>query len=340
MIPNGFSKSSSDAGAGAPSLPAPKPAAAWSGRSRGGYFGNWFFVQLIRLLGRRWAYAWLVLVAAYFTVACPRAYRASVQYLQRVLGPAPFWKRPVLVYRHFFAYGVSLLDRLAVIMGRAKLDCQIEDDSKFLEFLNRGQGIILVGAHLGNWELGGHVLGRLGKPVNLVVLEKETASLRQLFDRALAAKQFRLLTTDEHPLRGIPALAALRRGEIVALHGDRSFGGADLAVPFLGGHARFPIGPYVLAAISGAPIFQVFGVRERMGHYRFFSDPPEFVSRDVLRNRTERLQPLVTAYARRLAMLARQYPFQWCNFYPFWTDDAAEPRPEADPLATREPTHP
>ena len=39
------------------------PAVHWSGRTRGGYFGNWFFVQLIRFMGVRWAYAWLVFVA-------------------------------------------------------------------------------------------------------------------------------------------------------------------------------------------------------------------------------------------------------------------------------------
>ena len=101
-----------------------KPGAAaskarWTGRTRGGYFGNWFFVQLIRVLGLRGAYAWLVFVAAYFTFASPRSYRASVNYLQRVLGPKPWWQRPLLVYRHFFSFGVTLLDRLAVVIGPA-----------------------------------------------------------------------------------------------------------------------------------------------------------------------------------------------------------------------------
>ncbi len=75
-------------------------------------------MQLIRVLGLRGAYAWLVFVAAYFTVAGPRSYHASVIYLQRVLGPKPWWQRPLLVYRHYFSFGVTLLDRLAVVMGR------------------------------------------------------------------------------------------------------------------------------------------------------------------------------------------------------------------------------
>jgi predicted LPLAT superfamily acyltransferase len=298
-------------------------ASRWSGRTRGGYFGNWFFVQLIRVLGVRWAYAWLVFVAAYFTVASPAAYRSSVQFLGRVMDPQPFWKWPLLVYRHFFSFGVTLLDRLAVIMGRTNIACRFEGENQFREYLDRGKGIILLGAHVGSWEIGGHLLGRLGKPVNVVVLEKEEARVRRLFERVLQAKMFRLLTTDEHPLRSIPIVAALRRGEIVALHGDRSFGGADLAAPFLGGTARFPIGPYLLAAFSGAPLFQVFVVRERIGSYRFFSFPPKFIGRELLRAAPEALQPHVAEYADRLASVARQYPFQWFNFYPFWEERAA-----------------
>jgi len=317
-----------------PAAPAPaEPAAAnpaanppkevrWSGRTRGGRFGNWFFVQVVRWLGVKWAYAWLVFVAAYFTVAGGPSRRASLDFLGRVFGPISFWKRPWLVYRHFFAAGVTLLDRLAVIMGNARMEYRMEGEEQFLEYLRQGRGIILVGAHLGNWEIGGHLLGRLGKPVNVVVLEKEEARVRAMFEQALADRQFRLLSTDDHPLRSIPIIAALKRGEIVALHGDRSFGGSDLVVPFLGGKARFPVGPFKLAAASGAPLFQVFVVRERLGHYLFFTHPPELLGREVLRAPDEALRPQVTAYAQRLEAAARKYPWQWANFYPYWEESA------------------
>jgi predicted LPLAT superfamily acyltransferase len=160
-----------------------------------------------------------------------------------------------------------------------------------------------------------------------------------LFDHALRAKQFKLLSAEEHPLRSVAIIAALRRGEIVALHGDRSLSEADLKVPFLGGEARFPIGPYFLAAASGAPLFQVFAVRERLGHYRLFSHPAEFVSRDVLRDRTGPVRTHVIQYAQRLAAVVRQYPFQWCNFYPFWIADSDPASAEESRPAPRKATH-
>ncbi len=129
---------------------------------------------------------------------------------------------------------------------------------------------------------------------------------------------FTLIATDGHPLRSIPIAAALRRGEIVCLLGDRSFGGADLPAEFLGGTARFPTGPYLLAAATGAPVFQVFVVRERIGHYRFFTFPPRFIGKELLRAGPEALAPHVAEYAGHLAATARQYPFQWFNIYPYW----------------------
>lgn len=301
-----------------PTAPETPPNVRWSGRTRGGYFGNWFFVQLVRFGGLRCAYAWLVFVAAYYTVASPASFRHSIQFLERVLGPQPFWKKPLLVYRHFFSFGMTLLDRLAVIMGKARIDCRFEGESMFHEFLNQGKGIILLGAHVGSWEIGAHLLGREGKPVNVVVLEKEKERLKSLFNDTLEAKRFRLLSTDGHPLRSIPIAAALRRGELVALLGDRPFGGADLPVDFLGSPARFPIGTYLLAAATGAPIFQVFAVRERVGSYRFVSAPPQYVPREQLRAGPEALRPHVQEYARKLELIARQYPFQWFNIYSFW----------------------
>jgi len=211
---------------------------------RGGYWGNWILIQLVRFPGARCAYVPLVFVAAYYVIAAPEARRASREFLGRALGPLPFWKWPFLVYRHLFSFGIMLLDRVAVIQGSAKIECSFEGETLIREALDSGRGVILLGAHLGNWELGGHLLERLGRPVNVVMLDREVESVRKLYAEALGNRGFRVISTDGHPLRGVPILAALKRGEIVALHGDRSFGGEDIRVPFLGDDVSLPIGPW------------------------------------------------------------------------------------------------
>jgi predicted LPLAT superfamily acyltransferase len=145
-------------------------------------------------------------------------------------------------------------------------------------------------------------------------------AIQTLLNSAIAEKRFRILTVDDNPLRSVPILAALRRGEIVALLGDRSFGGADVEGIFLGGKVRLPVGPYRLAAASESPLFHVFVLREKLGRYRFIAFPPEFVSREDLRSNPEVVRTQVKRYTERLEAVLRQYPFQWANFFPYWDD--------------------
>src|SRR5687768_5248238 len=65
----------------------------WTGRSRGGRLGHWFFRQAVRWLGLGAAYAALYPVVLYFLLAAPAARRASMAYLDRALGEARGWSR-------------------------------------------------------------------------------------------------------------------------------------------------------------------------------------------------------------------------------------------------------
>ena len=60
--------------------------------------------------------------------------------------------------------------------------------------------------------------------------------------------------TRRHPTAMLPLVAALRRGEAVAMQGDRPLGTrGDAIVSFFGAPAAFPLGPFVLARAAGAP---------------------------------------------------------------------------------------
>ena len=117
----------------------------------------------------------------------------------------------------------------------------------------------------------------------------------------------------------VPILAALRRGEIVAMLADRAYGTPVARVPFLGDPAPFPVGPYLLASLAEAPLVHVFSVRKPGGHYQFYGFPPERLKAPSRQEREAFLADCAARYAQRLEVLVKQYPFQWFNFYPFWT---------------------
>ena len=170
--------------------------------------------------------------------------------------------------------------------------------------------------------MSGHVIARYGRPVNLIVVEREEQRIRQMFDEALRAKKFNILTASNDPLRSIPIIAALRQGEIVALHGDRTFGSsATVRIPFLGLPATFPVGAYLLAAATGAPVTQGFAMRVKLRHYRFLSFPAQHVPRERGPAQQAILRECAEQYAANLTSVLKQYPFQWYNFYPFWDEN-------------------
>jgi predicted LPLAT superfamily acyltransferase len=304
----------------APSSPAVEDGRPWTGRSRGGVVGNWIFVRLVRLFGVRPAYALLAFVACYYVLCAPQARRASAEYRRRLGYGGSSWLRRLWgAYRHFFSFGQLLLDRVAILAGRpGSFRFEFDGEEHMRAALQEGKGLVIVSAHCGNWEAAGHLLRRLEAPVNVVAYRGESAALRRFFEKALAEHSFAIIEADGSPDAALAIMAALARGEVVAMHGDRVLGDEGVVVPFLGAPARFPAGPHAVAALSGSPLIHAFAMRQGTYAYRFHAYPPErprFGSRET---RSELLREWVLRFVTRLESKLRDYPLQWCNFYPFW----------------------
>ena len=198
-------------------------------------------------------------------------------------------------------------------------------------------GVLLLTAHLGNWEAAGQLLSRLDVPVNVTGFDKEFPEIRALLNQAARTK-FRLIPLSGPPTDAIPLLSALRRGELVAMLGDRAYGSPSARISFLGGMASFPIGAYVLAAIAGAPLVHVFNLREPGRHYRFFGFPPQRPRMPPREQRDAYLRDCAARFARDLETILKCDPLQWYNFFQFWNqglDHHVRENAEAKPsLAT------
>lgn len=301
------------------------PTAHWSGsgRLRGGHRGIWFFITALRLLGLRLTYCLAIPCSIYFAFASPDV-AATMDYHRRVFGGVPWWKRRWLVFKHYFSFGRALIDRTAILAGQTQhFSFTFDGEQLVREVLAEGHGVLLLTAHLGNWEAAGQLIARLNVPVNVTGFDNETTQMRDLLNRSSDVK-FRLIPLTGSPTDTIPLVAALRRGEIVAMLGDRVYGSASFPLSFLGGTASFPVGGYVLAAIAGAPIIHVFSLREPGGHYHFFAFPAERPQMPPRLQRDAYLSDCAARFAANLETVLRRDPLQWYNFYPFWkTPDPA-----------------
>ena len=294
----------------------------WSGtgRLRGGRFGIWFSITVIRLLGVRVSYLMMAPAAAYFTFASPDV-AATMDFHRRIFGPQPWWKRRWLVFKHFFSFGRALIDRTAILAGHTNNFSFIFAGDKHLrEAVARGRGVLLLTAHLGNWEAAGQLLTRLDVPITVTGFDKETPEIRAMLERA-SQKKFKLLPLTGGPTDAIPLVAALRRGEVVAMLGDRAYGSPTARIPFFNGTASFPIGAYVMASIAGSPLMHVFSLRESGGRYRFFGFAPQHPQMPAHHERDAYLKNCAANFARDLESVVKRDPFQWYNFFPFWDDE-------------------
>src|ERR1043165_2258673 len=197
----------------------------WSGtgRLRGGRSGIWLFITALRVLGLRLTYALLPPVAAYYSFVSPDV-RATMNYHRRVFGNVPWWKRRWLVMRHFLSFGTALIDRTAILAGKTgHFSFSFDGEDHLRSAVAEGRGVLLLTAHVGNWEAAGQLLTRLDVPINVTGFENETPGIRSLLNRA-SKPNFRLLPLTGSPTDTIPLVAAMRRGEIVAMLGDRAYG--------------------------------------------------------------------------------------------------------------------
>jgi lauroyl/myristoyl acyltransferase len=115
-------------------------------------------------------------------------------------------------------------------------------------------------------------------------------------------------------------VAALRRGEVVALQADRALGnGGDAWIPFFGVPAPFPLGPFVLARAAGVPVVPAFCVLDRRYRYEVRIATPIVVARGAE-------EAAARAWVAVLEAVVREHPTQWFNFFDAWSPFGERPR--------------
>jgi lauroyl/myristoyl acyltransferase len=291
------------------------------------------FIPLLRAIAKvlplRLGYGAGRLVVMFFLLVRPKYLRALRANLAQILDESPGSKRVSRLARRsalnharywidFFHWSERGSERAS---GAIR---SIENESAFELCMGSGRGCILLTAHLGNWEMGGLLLGHRASEVAIIYVPDrfEAVEACRSFYRTRTGLTEIPLTND--PLSVLPALRILRSGGAVAVQGDRDFDNKGLPVPFFGREAYFPRGPAMLSLLSGAPILPVFilrledGAGAGSGGFRIvFLDPIEPMgdARD-----DQAVRSLVGHTVGAIETMVKEHPEQWYCFYPFWND--------------------
>lgn len=288
---------------------------AWQGRSQGGKLGYRIFIALLKHGGLKAAYALLRPVGLYYRAFAPAAIR-PLRYLYEERLGLSYSAATALIRRNIYFFGQTLIDKVAVLTGNARRLTFEHDGVANLESLvASGSGGIIISAHLGAWEVAGHMLQRLGTTINILMYDGEEEALKDLMAQYNRQRSFNIIYVRSDLSHVYEVSAALRRGELVCLHADRFRpGNRTLVHDFLGAPAHFPAGPFLLASILRAPICFVFAFKETTFHYHFKGWPAKVYDGHGTSGAETALHDYVTLLEEQLKL----FPDQWFNYYDFW----------------------
>ena len=144
----------------------------------------------------------------------------------------------------------------------------------------------------------------------MVVAEEEALELERWVRRDGDGVRF---VTRSRPTISLELVAALRRGEVVAVQGDRALGTrGDVLVPFFGRPAPFPLGPFILARAVGRPLVPAFCLLGADSPLHGQGRASRWSWRAAARRTRAR------AWVGTLEDVVRDYPTQWFNFFDVW----------------------
>lgn len=225
-------------------------------------------------------------------------------------------------FRLFWEFGVTLIDKFSVWMGRIDREHVTIHGDEFIEQqLQRQQGAILLLSHVGNFEVC-HALSRSHAGVKLTVLvhTQNAQKFNELLHQFVEHSNIELLQVSELGISNAIVLSErVASGEFLAIAGDRVPLNSDatIDVEFLGKMAAFPAGPFILASALAAPVIMLNCLRHKDGYHIHFDKLTDGV-RVHRKQRQAHLQNLVQNYASQLQAYVLDAPFQWFNFFDFW----------------------
>ena len=264
----------------------------------------------------------LAFVVLYYALL-PHVQQRCAAYIKRRFPCAGGLGRFVHAYRLYLNFGQVLLDRMiAGVTGRFPF---CETDQQVRQCFDvagaNPHGCIVLTAHVGAWQVGIAGLDQFDRPVNVVQLHNPADQGKHYFQHG-RGRPFNIIDSADPVGSMVEAAAALRRGEVVCLMGDRMHGtrqaGQGVDVAFMGGNIRIPASGYALASITGAELLMLFTVREK-GVTRVFKAERLEVPAGLPRRDVAVFQPYAQQFATAMEAVVERHPYQFFNFYDMWS---------------------
>jgi KDO2-lipid IV(A) lauroyltransferase len=230
------------------------------------------------------------------------------------------WRRHVgrATYRHYGAVLVEMARWIRRPLAEAGDLVRVTGLARLEAALARGRGVVVMTAHLGNWEVGPTVARLHGLAFTSVYQRVRNPYLDAAVRRIRTLHGQRLVDRGMG-LRG--AIEALRRNELVAFLPDQDAGPRGVFAPFFGRPASTMRGPAEVALRTGAAVLPIFVLRRPGDSYEVLIE--EEIPSDAAAPRDAEVARITAAYAWALEARIREAPEQYFWLHRRWKSQPA-----------------
>jgi predicted LPLAT superfamily acyltransferase len=162
-------------------------------------------------------------------------------------------------------------------------------------------------------------------PVNVVAYFGNAATVNAFLETLDPERSIRVIDLDPGSVKAAFEIrACLERGELVVILADRvapGRSGREAQACFFGRPAPFPLAPFLLATTLGCPVVFTLCLRTGDASYRTVLRPLSDGVRVPKAEREKAARQMLERYVGLLEQWCRAYPWQWFNFYDFWSGE-------------------
>lgn len=244
--------------------------------------------------------------------------------------------RRISPYKQILSFALCLEEKMEGWLGKIPYDrvrLQNDDMENLLNRLREGKSAFVISSHLGNLELMRSLQEEMsnlcGRKIEVTIIMD--MSMSKNFGNTLKEinPNYSLNVIDSSsfgPESMILILDQVEKGSLLVVTGDRtSVNSRDKVIvkKFLNRDAKFPYGIFLIPALIKEPVYYMFGMRERLSIFNpKYNMHMEKSAVDFDCPRTEReakINECCGEYVEKLEKYCTKYPYQWYNFFNFWS---------------------
>lgn len=242
--------------------------------------------------------------------------RIAIKNLEKSVGVCPWAKIPAFVDKVYEQFGLGVIEML--MLPRLLKRHAVARYVKLIKYdifdrcAAAGRGVIVVIAHMGNWEIGGVATTLAGYPIQSLAKPIRNPWIEHYLQKFRTQTGQKIIPRD----RALgEMIRVLQRGGMLVVQVDQDARQSGVYVNFFGRPASTHRAPATLSLKYDAPVVMVNTYREGLLNYAVCSEP---IYPETFRESADPVKALTQAYSERLEGFIREHPEQWLWMHDRW----------------------